>query len=617
MSAEFTYQDAILLYSYLTPLDRSKDFSNGDITLDRFRKEYMNVISDTDIDETFFITPNRIPSDRAKDAVHYTMKKFFSMFTEDKDQELVSLYNLDTGTYVKPSKKDLNVFKYRLSHTFFYCSQLSSRPNITKSKQKCKPVFQAKWIPTRISKNKKSNRWEYIAPPRATISILKSRDKSKKCDAITKYDSKAKKEWLNSVEIGKISLITLANMLKGACSTIIKNKQINADVLFKKSDYCEYFRFLLDIVLDRFISENEEYKKYTLSLYLYGSDAEKGQLRDDKIEELIVELPSDESESESELESDEDVEDIEIDYIKEDVIELLSNLGLKKEFIFKVPDGYENLIYADIHSDNIIDNLTKLLTKNRNISKSSDRISKLTKKLVDSSVGVEKRKDGIYSTFGISGNKKSFEINAYNYLLSKRHIVYLLVEYSFSSVKFKTDDYEDISISWINDRSENRLNRGIITFGSNILSNQSIRDQLVNYFDQKNIYEIINFNFPKLKIKLKETFDVNIVCKTSMNEDTTINMIIEGIFINNQDILNTSIDGESSYVSYEPLNQKVRDVFNIYQAYAYLNSNEIMIDFGKIKTNVLKDQLLLILKDSLSNYIINVDDNEMLTIINY
>lgn len=180
------------------------------------------------------ITPNQIPSDRAQEAILYILDNIFSLEGVSKDKSDSRIYNI----YDSDNKKS---FRFKVTHTFFRVEIKSKRPNATKSNQKKGPSYQTHWVPIRALK--KEGSWVLIEPPEDQVVV----NKVQGVETVEIINSNSP-DWDRAVEIGKVSLIRLAKVLRSSCSEILTSDDSDADSVFRNSEFCSYFILIKKIL---------------------------------------------------------------------------------------------------------------------------------------------------------------------------------------------------------------------------------------------------------------------------------------------------------------------------------------------------------------------------------
>jgi len=246
----FNLAHAREIYAFFTPDGRKRDFTiekTGSLLRQQLDLPLFDAPSDLDLDDVN--SPNRIPADRAQEAIIYVLEKIFGLkAAEGKLGSFERVYKIFTskgkGGYYQ------SLFRITISHTFFKVEQKSKRPNISKSKADCIKKYQAYWVPVRVSKSLKGE-WslsEPYVPEMFVDTTTGTTITAKGCPVTIIDDKKKKKEWADSTEIGKMSLITLALSLKTACAEVIRFSGKDADTIFRSSNFCAFFFFIKRVI---------------------------------------------------------------------------------------------------------------------------------------------------------------------------------------------------------------------------------------------------------------------------------------------------------------------------------------------------------------------------------
>lgn len=278
----FTLAHARDIYAFFTPDGRRRDLTTEKVgSLLRQQLDlplFRDIPLDVDLDNVD--SPNRIPADRAQEAIIYVLEKIFGLkAAEGKLGNFEKVYKIFTSKGKGPYYQSL--FRITISHTFFKIEQKSKRPNLSKSKADCVKKYQAYWVPIRIAQNLKGE-WLLSEPYVPDMFVDKTTGTTvvtKGCPVVIIDDEKQKKEWENSTEIGKMSLITLSYSLKNACAEVIRFSGKDADTIFKSSNFCSFFYFLKRIIDEATESVILPYltpvHKTDLPLKISGSSADK------------------------------------------------------------------------------------------------------------------------------------------------------------------------------------------------------------------------------------------------------------------------------------------------------------------------------------------------------
>ena len=198
---------------------------------------------------------NRIPSDRAQDAIVYFIEEILRLkelksrvkvseqkkkatstdSTRDEDKEVYQKQYILTA--------DANGILHRLtiSHTFLKIEERTFRPSATKTKKTKKPVYQLCWKPIRATKM--FGKFQIVPYPTETV-MFNSRTNT--IDRIPFKDDSLDK-WTNAIEIGKSNLIAMALDLRNTCYLVLFDGQEPYQALLE-SDILKYFKVISDLI---------------------------------------------------------------------------------------------------------------------------------------------------------------------------------------------------------------------------------------------------------------------------------------------------------------------------------------------------------------------------------
>jgi len=198
---------------------------------------------------------NRIPSDRAQDAIVYFIEEILRLKelksnlkiseqkkkttskepTRDEDEEVFQ------KQYILTADENGILHRLTISHTFLKIEERSFRPSATKTKKTRKPVYQLCWKPIRASKV--LGQFKLISYPTETVMY---NNRTNTIDKIPFKDDSLDK-WTNAVEIGKSNLISMASDLRNTCYLVLFEGQEPYQALLE-SDILKYFKIVSDLV---------------------------------------------------------------------------------------------------------------------------------------------------------------------------------------------------------------------------------------------------------------------------------------------------------------------------------------------------------------------------------
>lgn len=198
---------------------------------------------------------NRIPSDRAQDAIVYFIEEILRLKelksnlkisekkkkttskepTRDEDEEVFQ------KQYILTADENGILHRLTISHTFLKIEERSFRPSATKTKKTRKPVYQLCWKPIRASKT--LGQFKIVSYPTETVMY---NNRTSTIERIPFKDDSLDK-WTNAVEIGKSNLIAMASDLRNTCYLILFEGQEPYQALLE-SDILKYFKIVSDLI---------------------------------------------------------------------------------------------------------------------------------------------------------------------------------------------------------------------------------------------------------------------------------------------------------------------------------------------------------------------------------
>lgn len=196
---------------------------------------------------------NRIPCDRAQDAIVYFIEEILGLGEIDlskAEKKKKTVWSdpekqVDEETYAKHYLlfSDSDGVKYRLSisHTFLKVEVRTKRPNLTKTDKTGKPSYQMHWQPVRVKK-RSDNSIVLVNYPVKKIVINNATRKSS-----TQGDEAQEKEWESAFPIGKRNLVDLAIDLRTECAlSLFDNKPLHESL--KDAHITKYFFMLNELI---------------------------------------------------------------------------------------------------------------------------------------------------------------------------------------------------------------------------------------------------------------------------------------------------------------------------------------------------------------------------------
>ncbi len=265
MRVSFTKKVAQDIFNILTPSSatgRAATYAKEDsskITKEDSVSEipfFVGVRSRSNLDE--IASFNRIPSDRAQDAIVYFVEEILRLKelkanvqvstkkkkstvsdpTRDEDEEVFQ------RQYILTADENGILHRLTISHTFLKIEERSFRPSATKTKKTKKPVYQLCWKPLRATKV--LGKFELVSYPIETI-MYNSRTNS--IDRIPFKDDSLDR-WTNAIEIGKSNLISMALDLRNTCYLVLFDGQEPYQALLE-SDILKYFKVVSDLIFNK------------------------------------------------------------------------------------------------------------------------------------------------------------------------------------------------------------------------------------------------------------------------------------------------------------------------------------------------------------------------------
>jgi hypothetical protein len=198
---------------------------------------------------------NRIPSDRAQDAIIYFIEEILRLKelksnvkvseqkkkaistdpTRDEDKEVYQ------KQYILTADENGVLHRLTISHTFLKIEERSFRPSATKTKKTKKPVYQLCWKPIRATKV--LGQFQIVSYPTETVMF---NNRTNMVDRIPFKDDSLDK-WTNAIEIGKSNLIAMALDLRNTCYLVLFDGQEPYQALLE-SDILKYFKIISDLI---------------------------------------------------------------------------------------------------------------------------------------------------------------------------------------------------------------------------------------------------------------------------------------------------------------------------------------------------------------------------------
>lgn len=263
IDAKFTRDVAQNLFDLLTPNTTPGRSTKADVSILKRLKKDSNSEKTEMVDFLSGTTPrssvdiidsyNRIPCDRAQDAIIYFVEEILGLGEIDlskaeKKKKTVwkdPSKQIDEETYAKHYLlySDSDGIKYRLSisHTFLKIEVRTKRPNLTKTDKTGKASFQMHWQPLRVKKQADGS-LGLVQYPIKQIVINNASKKS-----IAKIDENMEKEWESAYPIGKRNLVDLAIDLRTECAlALFDNKPLHESL--KDAHITKYFFMLNELI---------------------------------------------------------------------------------------------------------------------------------------------------------------------------------------------------------------------------------------------------------------------------------------------------------------------------------------------------------------------------------
>lgn len=239
----FTMQDAKNIYAFLNPT-----YHKGNLTSSRVTALIRSSEPPTDIPRvgSDLITPNKISSEMAMEAVCFVLEEIFKLDPmKGSRSNKIFIYNFFTSKGKGKYYKDR--YRISISHTFLKAEVKSKRPNITKSEKDCIKKYQAYWLPVR-AKTELDGSWSIVNPHVPKMFIDKMGG-GVGCRVSIIDIPEEKANWESAIQVGQMSLITLAYSLRSTCADIIRlAKDKSANQMFLNSAFCSYFYLLKTII---------------------------------------------------------------------------------------------------------------------------------------------------------------------------------------------------------------------------------------------------------------------------------------------------------------------------------------------------------------------------------